>query len=106
MRIRETAVFKGKSGQFKEILILNSIENDVNFVILIPHVAGQIKEQTMHDNVKASLKLFQEEQSFQPGEVKVWIPQFKIGNRHEGNMLSEEQIKNYKVEDGQEPIYV
>ena len=43
MRIRQTQVFKGTSTQFKEILILNSIENDVNFVILIPHKPGQIK---------------------------------------------------------------
>ena len=40
MRIRQTQVFKGASAQFKEILILNSIENDVNFVILIPHKPG------------------------------------------------------------------
>ena len=60
----------------------------------------------MHDNVKASLKNFQEETQYPAGDVKVWLPQFKIGNRHEGNMLSEEQIKNYKVENGEEPIYV
>lgn len=47
-----------------------------------------------------------------PGEIKVWLPQFKVGSRHEGNMVSEEQIKNFKVEDGdeavsgQEPIWV
>lgn len=58
MRIRNTEVYRGTSAQFKDILILNSIENDVNFVILIPHKQGQIKDQTMHDNVKASLKNF------------------------------------------------
>jgi hypothetical protein len=66
----------------------------------------------MHDNVKASLKGFQETSRHSAGDCKVWLPQFKIGSRHEGNMVSEEQIKNFKVENGdenvngQEPIYV
>lgn len=60
----------------------------------------------MHENIKNGLKNFKETKSYAPGEIQVWLPQFRIGSRSEGNMVSEEQIKNYIVEDGSDPTYV
>ena len=60
----------------------------------------------MHENVANGLKTFKENKSYQPGEMAVWLPQFKIGSKSAGNMVSEEQVKNYKVEDKPEAVYI
>ena len=74
MRIRESQVFAGSSPQFKNIYILTSVENDVNLIIFLPKQAGQINEDTMHDNIKNGLKALVEEKRYEAGEVKVWLP--------------------------------
>ena len=74
MRVRESIIYSGSSAQFKDIIIINSIENDVNFVILIPKTRGQITLNTMHENVANGLKTFKESNCYQPGEKSVWMP--------------------------------
>jgi len=54
----------------------------------------------MHDNVKNGLKTFKE---YETSTKSVWLPQFKIGGTE---MRQETQIKNYRVADGENPLYV
>jgi hypothetical protein len=74
LRIRNSKVFTGHSSQFKEIIIIDSVEKDLDLMIFIPNEKGQINLDTMHENVKNSLKTFQIEKSFEPGDVGVWLP--------------------------------
>lgn len=60
--------------------------------------AGHINLDTMHEDIKNGLKTWTEEKSFSPGEVAVWIPQFKMGgNKEYTSMDNEPHIRNYKV---------
>ena len=39
-----------------------------------------------------------EEKVHTPGEISIWLPQFKIGDKNsEDEMRSEDKIKNFKV---------
>jgi hypothetical protein len=33
----------------------------------------------MHDNVKNGLKSWTEQKNYAPGDIAVWVPQFKFG---------------------------
>jgi len=74
LRIRNSKVFRGHSTLFKEILVIDSVEKDVDLMIFVPHKKGEITLETMHASIKNSLKTFEMEKSFEPGEVGVWLP--------------------------------
>lgn len=59
----------------------------------------------MHESVKNGLKGFEEIASdFE--QRSVWLPQFKIGVQNKDEMKSNNQIKNYRLSDGEQPLYV
>ena len=55
MRIKSQSVYKGSSEQFKSIHVLTSVENELNFIIMIPNKAGVVQTTNMHDIVKTAI---------------------------------------------------
>ena len=113
MRIRNTAIFCGSSPQFKDIFILTTPEEEVNIIILVPNTPGQITTETMHDNIQNGLRKLQEKERFEPPstpskkaahERRVWLPQFKIGDRVA--LASDPNLINFKVPGEQKELYV
>ena len=108
MRVRNSKVFRGHSAQFKDILIIDSKEEDLNFIICMPNKKGQITADTMHENIKNSMKTFQMDKKYEPGEIGVWLPQFKVGDFSKGEELLRDEpgIVNFKVKDSPDPVYI
>mmetsp|Transcript_13132 Transcript_13132/g.20404 ORF Transcript_13132/g.20404 Transcript_13132/m.20404 type:complete len:115 (+) Transcript_13132:2596-2940(+) len=74
LRVRNSQVFRGHSPQFKDIIIINSSENDLNLIFFTPATKGQITLDTMHENVKNSLRSFEEDHRYDAGDINVWLP--------------------------------
>lgn len=75
MRIKSHQVYQGSSEQFKSIHVLTSVENELNFIVLIPNKPDQIQTTNMHDMVKIAISQFSEQQQETEGEARnVWLP--------------------------------
>ena len=62
MRIKSQSVYHGSSEQFKSIHVLTSVENELNFIIMIPSKPGSVQTTNMHDMVKTAISQFSEQQ--------------------------------------------
>ena len=70
-------MFTATHDKFQQIYIVNSIENDMELIIMVPK--GKIKDEDVHQVVKEGLRGMNEQKRYEEGEVGLVLPQFKIG---------------------------
>jgi hypothetical protein len=105
VRIRNARIIEGKSTKFRRILIVPCADASLSMIILQlaqpktkvrGATAAKVNLTTMHADVRdalANLKVTTTHEN-----QKLWLPQFKIGNKKEQDqMRSEEPIKNFKA---------
>jgi hypothetical protein len=86
LRIRNQEIFEGRSPQFRKVYIVTTIENGAQLIIFLPlqnasKVATKLQLSTMHDNVKNAINAFTQEATHAADEKRIWIPQFKLGDK-------------------------
>lgn len=62
--------------------MLPSSDFELSLIVFLPLAKqGPIALETMHDNVRNALAHLEQEKLHKAGEKKLWLPQFKIGDK-------------------------
>ena len=85
LRIRNTKIIEGKTAKFRQVLIVPSLDKDLSLVVLVPAVQrgkkAHVTLETMHEDVRKALAGLEASKTHE--RKKLWLPQFKIGDKKE-----------------------